>query len=238
MDTQGSVVAPSNVVINGQEFTPDEAQELIETGRKTHEYEQKWNVKLDNVWPKYGEVTTNYKTVEQERDQARQELSEFKAKQQQQVETPADVQAAREAAKKLGIVLDEDVKGKYVAKDELETWYTDRRAKEKADEEAVKSVLNEADKIAEEVKKSGSPVRFNKKAVLAYASAYGKTDLREAYDEMNADDLAPWKESQLAAKKGSSLRTLSGGNKKQPEDVRVTNDNVKELLHESLTAGK
>jgi hypothetical protein len=234
MDTQGTV--PSNIVINGQEYSPDEAQELIDTGRKTHEYESKWNVELDKVWPKYG-VSTNYKTVEQERNQARQELEDFKLKQQQQVETPADIQSAREAARKIGIVLDEDVKGKYVGKDELETWYTDRRAKEKADETAVKSVLEEADKIAEEVKKSGSPVRFNKKAVLAYASAYGKTDLREAYEEMNSDELIPWKEQQLASKKAGSLKTLGMSGKKNPEEVRMTNDNVRDALHEALTQG-
>lgn len=234
MDTTEGT-APSNIIINGQEFSPEEAQELIDTGRKTHEYETKWNVKLDTVWPKYGEVSTNYKTVEAERDTARKELEDFKAKQAAAVETPADITAAREAARKLGIVLDEDVKGKYVSKDDLETWYTDRRTKEKAEESAVKSVLDEADKISKEVKDSGSPVRFNKKAVLAYASAYNISDLRQAYEDMNADELAPWKAEQLASKKGSSLRTLSPGGKKAPADVKVNNDNVKELLHETLT---
>lgn len=238
MDTTGTI-APSNVVINGQEYTPEEAQDLIDTGRKTHEYETKWNVKLDSVWPKYGEVSTNYKTVEGERDQARQELNDFKAKQQRDIETPADIKSAQEAARKLGIVLDEDIKEKYIGRDELETWYTTRREKEKSEQNAIDSVLKEADKIAEEVKESGSPIPFKKKAVLAYASAYGFTDLKQAYEEMNSDELKPWREEQLASKKGHSLKTLTmGAGKKAPDEVRVTNDNVRDLLHESLTAGR
>lgn len=231
MDNNEGTIAPSNIVINGQEYSPEEAQDFIETGRKAREYEQKWNVKLDSVWPEYGKTRESLKSLEQERDAARAELDEFKAKQQAQVETPADVQAAKEAARKLGLVLNEDLgKEGYVKTTDLDEWY----AKKTQEQEAVKSVLAEADKLASEINATGVPVKFNKKAVLAYASAYGKTDLREAYEEMNAEELAPWKEAQLASKKGSSLRTLGTGGKKAPEDVRVTNDNVRDLLHETL----
>jgi hypothetical protein len=235
MDTTEGTIAPSNVIINGQEFSPDEAQELIETGRKTREYEQKYSTKLDSVWPEYGRLSQERSSWAQKEQDYQKKLSDFESKQARGVETPADVQAARDAARKLGIVLDEDVKGKYVSKDELDTWYTERRQKERADEDAVKSVLSEADKLAEEINKSNPPVKFNKKAVLAYASAYGKSDLRDAYEEMNADELAPWKEAQLAARKSPSLRTLGPGGKKEPGEVKVTNDNVRELLRETLT---
>lgn len=228
------VTAPSNVVINGIEYTPDEAQELIDTGRKTRDYESKYNTKLDTVWPDYTRLSQEKSAWSTEKQELQKEIEEFKAKQQAQVETPTDVRAAREAAKKLGIVLDEDAKG-FMTEEKMDTWYTARREKERAEEAGVKSVLAEADKIAEEVKESGSPIPFNKKAVLAYAGAYGMTDLRQAYEDMNSDQLAPWKEAQIASKKSSSLKTLSGGGKKSPEDVKVNNDNVKDLLHEALT---
>ena len=57
MDTQTEGtegLAPSKIVINGQEYDPTEAQELIDTGRKTREYEKQWNTKVDAVWPEYG----------------------------------------------------------------------------------------------------------------------------------------------------------------------------------------
>lgn len=230
--------APSNIVINGTEYTPEDAQTLIETGTKVRDLESKWNVKVDDVWPSYGKTREELKSTSAERDQLKQQIADFQAKQQAQVETPTDIKQAQEAARKLGIVLNDDLNGKYVSKDDLETWYTERRAKEKAEEEGVKSVLAEADKVAEEIKASGAPIPFKKKAVLAYASAYGITDLRQAYEDMNAEELAPWKEAQIAAKKGSSLKTLSSGGKKTPEEVRVTSDNSREMLREVLTKGE
>lgn len=235
MDTTEGT-APSNVInINGQEFTPEEAQELIETGRKARDYETQHNTKLDSIYPEYTRLTQERSSWATKEADYQKKLADLEAKQQKGIETPEDVKLAQEAARKLGIVLADDIKDKFIARDEFETLYTERRAKERQEEEAVKSVLSEADKIADEVKKSGAPVPFNKKAVLAYASAYGKTDLREAWEEMNAEELAPWKEAQIAARKGSSLKTLSGGGKKTPPDVRMTNDNVKDALHEALT---
>lgn len=228
--------APSNIVINGTEYTPDEAQELIETGRKTRDYESRYNTKLDSVWPEYTKLSQERSSWSQKEQEYQKTIDEFKAKQQAQVETPADIQAARQAAKKLGILLDED-SSKFLTEEKFEQLYVARREREKAEEEGVKSVLAEADKIAEEIKASGSPIPFKKKAVLAYASAYGISDLRQAYEDMNSEELAPWKDAQIASRKGASLKTLSGGGKKSPEEVRVTNDNVKDLLHETLTKG-
>jgi hypothetical protein len=236
MDSQGTV--PSNVIINGTEYSTDEAQELIETGRKTREYETQHNTKLDSIYPEYTRLTQERSGWATKEADYQKKLADFEAKQQKGVETPADVQQAREAARKLGIILDEDIKGKYLSKEELDSWYTSKRDEEKRNEQAVKTVLEEADRVAEEVKKSGSPVRFNKKAVLSYASAYGFTDLKAAYEDMYKEELTPWKEEQLSLHKGRSLKTLSVGSKKSPDDVRVTNDNVKELMHEALTGGK
>ena len=226
-------VAPSQIVINGQEYSPDEAQELIETGRKTREYETAHNTKLDSIYPEYTRLTQERSSWTTKEKEYQDKLAAYEAKKEADIETPADLKAVQEAARKAGIVLRDDVEGKYVSKDELETWYTDRRSKEKQEEDGIKAVMTEADRVAEEIKKSGAPVPFNKKAVLAYASAYQKSDLREAYEEMNADLLAPWKEAELARKK-PSLKTLSGGGKKEPGEVRVTNDNVKDLLRETL----
>lgn len=235
MDTEGT--APLNVInINGQEFSPEEAQELIETGRKAREYETSHNTKLDSIYPEYTRLTQERSSWTQKEADYQKKLAELESKQARGIETPQDVKEAQEAARKLGIVLQDDIKDKYIAKDELDTWYTERRTKEKQEEDAVKAVLSEADKLADEINKTDAPVKFNKKAVLAYASAYQINDLRKAYEEMNADILTPWKEAQLASKKGSSLKTLSTGGKKTPTEVRMTNDNVRDALHEALTA--
>jgi len=229
--------APLDVVnINGQDIPVSEAQELIETGRKTREYETKYNTKLDSVWPEYTKLSQERSSWNQKEQEYQRQINEFKSKQERGVETPADVQEARNAAKKLGIVLDEDIKDKFVSKDDLEKWYTGRREQERTEEAQVKAVYAEADRVADELKKINSPVPFNKKAVIAYAGAYGFTDLRAAYEDMFAEQLAPWKEAQLAAKKSPSLKTLQPGQKKAPEAPRVTSDNFKDMVRE--VAGK
>jgi predicted nucleic acid-binding Zn-ribbon protein len=231
MDDPQEVAAPSNIVINGEEIPLEEAQKLIETGRKTREYEQKWNTTLDTVWPEYGKTREHVKALETENAQAKAQLAEFQRKQTAGTDTQVDREKARAAAKELGFVLDDDIKDKFVARDELDKYLDEREQKR----EAVKAVLAEADKLAKEINEGEYPVKFNKKAVLAYANQYGIGDLRKAWEDMNEDILTPWKEEQIASKKGKSLSTLkSSGIRKEPGEVKVTDDNVKESLKEAL----
>lgn len=231
MDATDGTIAPSNIVINGKEYSSEEAQELIETGRKTHDYETKYNTKFENIWPDYTRLSQEKSQWQTEKQKYESQIAEFEKKQTQGVETPEDIKKAKEAARNLGLVLSEDLSSQgYIKKDELDEYFN----KKIQEQESVKSVLAEADRLKDEIDKSDAPVKFKKKAVLAYAGAYGISDLRQAYEEMNSDILGPWKEAQIASKKSQSLKTLATGGKKSPTDVRVTNDNVKELLHEAL----
>ena len=110
MDDQSQgTTALSQVVINGVEYAPDEAQRLVELGSKTREYEQKWNTSLDKVWPEYGKLSQERTQWQNEKQKYESQIAQFQQKQSQGVETPSDVVQARAAAKKLGIVLDEDL---------------------------------------------------------------------------------------------------------------------------------
>jgi len=239
MDTDGTI-APSQVVINGVEYSPEDAQQFIELGKKTREYEQKWNTSLDKVWPEYGRLTQERTQWQTEKQKYEQQLSDFQAKQRQGVETPSDVVQAREAAKKLGIVLDEDLKsGNYVRRDDLDKWYEERRTKEQEQERAVKVILEQADQLSKEIDGSDGRPKFNKKSVLAYASQYGISDLKQAYEDMFSDEVKAWKDAQVAANQKPGLKTLKQtSGKKEPEHVKVDNDNVNELLKETLWGNK
>lgn len=236
MDNQGTVDVPSNISINGREFSIDEAQQLIDLGNKTREAEQKWNTSLDRVWPEYGRLSQEKNQWQTEKQKYEQQLAQFQQKQNAGVETSTDVAQARKAAKALGLVLDEDLQsGGFIKKDDLESWYTERRTKERDQEQAIEAINKEADKLASEINSSDAPAKFNKKAVLAYAAAYGHTDLRKAYEEMNEDVLKPWKEAQIESAKKPGLKTLKPSGQKQPEEKRPKNDDEwKALLRETL----
>ena len=237
MDTNdlfgGSAVAPSNININGMEYSPDEAQSLIELGNKTRELEKQWNTPVDKVWPAYGESRNQLKSMETELAQARAEVAQFQAKQQQGVETPTDVTQAREAARKLGIPLNEDLEKSYVKREELDKYF----AQKEQEREAVNQILDNANKLSKEIDGSDGRPKFNKKAVIAYANAYGHSDLTTAYEEMNEEQLKPWKDAQLAKNKSTGLKTLKpSGVKHEPTNsIPKGDDEFKALLRETLS---
>lgn len=233
MNTEGTIEAPSNIVINGQEYAPEDAQSLIELGSKTRDLEKQWNTPVDKVWPAYGESRNQLKSMEMELSKARAEVAQFQAKQQQGVETPADVTQAREAARKLGLTLNEDLeKGGYVKKEQLDEYFTQKEQ----ERQSLQQLLDNADKLAKEIDGTDGRPKFNKKAVIAYANAYNYTDLMSAYEDMHSEQLKPWKETQLAKNKSAGLKTLKpSGVKHEPGEVRPKNDDeFKAQLRETM----
>lgn len=235
MNPNDNSEAPLKVTINGQEYDPTEAQALIETGQKTREYEKQWNTSLDKVWPEFGRKSEQVKTYETQLQEAQRKIQEYETKKANDVETPQDTREAQEAARKLGIVLKDDVeKAGYVKKDDLESWFEEKYTTKKQQDQAVEAVLHEADKLAGEIDgKDGRP-KFNKRAVMAYASAYNKASLMEAYEEMNEESLAPWKDAQIKAQQAKSLKTLKPGGAKEPTEKRVNSSNFGEALSEAM----
>src|SRR5258706_2662187 len=122
IEDQGTVI-PSTVSINGQEYDVSDAQRFIDLGKKTSEAEQRYNTTLDTVWPEYGKLNQTKKQLEQELQDAKTQLQEFQAKQEKGIETPVDLTEAREAARKLGLTLKEDLDKKgYIRKNDLDNY--------------------------------------------------------------------------------------------------------------------
>jgi len=222
---------PSTVSINGVDYDPTEVQSLIDLGTKTRDLEKQWDTPIDKVWPAYGETTTKLKQTESERDAARQEIADFKAKQATGIETPQDVNEAKEAARKLGITLNEDIaKQGYIKKDDLPQLFQTFAQ----EQEAVKQVIDTANGLEKEIDGTDGRPAFNKKIVLAYASAYNISDLKEAYEDMNKPQLDAWKQAKVDAEKKGGLKTLGAGGIKSPREIKVTDDNVNDLMREKL----
>ena len=232
------IEAPSKVVINGVEYDPNEAQNLIETGRKTKEYETKYNTSFDKVWPEYNTVSQEKARLAKELEQAKTTLASFEQKKDAGVETQTDVAQARAAAKKLGIILDEDIKDKFISKDDFDKVLEERLTKREQEKAQIKQVLDQADSLEKEIDGSDGRPKFNKKIVLAYANAYGHSDLKAAYEDMHKETLDAWKATQIDSKKSRGLKTFSsGGGKKEPTSPKIDDSNVKGALSEALWGG-
>lgn len=223
--------APSNIVINGQEYSPEDAQSLIELGNRTRENEQKWNTSLDKVWPEYGRLSTERANWEKEKANYESQLAQFQQKKDAGTETTVDVQQAKEAARKLGLILNEDLdKAGYIKKDDLDKYLSERDRKVAE----VKAINEEADKYEKEINGEDGRPKFNKKMVLAWAHSYGIPNLMDAYKDMHKDELTVWEQSQIEAKKGASLKTLKPSGKKEFKETKVDDNNVKQALHEAM----
>jgi hypothetical protein len=229
-------LAPSKVTINGQEYDETEIQSNLEFAKQVRESEQKYNTTFDKVWPEYGRTQQTVKQLQTELQAAKAQIESFQSKQEQGTETIQDEKLAREAARKLGLTFQEDLeKSGYIKKDQVPELVKSILNENKA----VESILREAEKLEGEINGSDGRPKFNKKAVLAYANAYGKNDLMEVYEEMHEDTLKTWKQAQVDLKRQPGLKTLKGtpGNK-EPKKVNVTDDNVKDLLKERLWGGQ
>lgn len=233
MEENNSGTAPSQVItINGQDFDVNEASELLEVGRQTRELEQKYNTKLDRVWPDYGQKSQRLSQVEAELAQARQELESFKTKKEQGTETPADIKDAKEAARKLGIVLNEDLeKGEFIKKSDLENYLNEREQQARTRQQ----VLDRAKQLETEIDGTDGRPKFRQKQVIAYAAQF-KMSLEDAYEDMYKDELEAWKKEQIEANKKKGLKTLtSGGGSKEPGRPKINRDNLGASISEALS---
>lgn len=236
VETGQQEAVQEKVVINGQEYDVSQASELIGLGQKTREYEQRWNTSLDKVWPEYGRTTQTLKSIQEENARLKSQLHNSQSRIDAGIGTQEDVMKAQEAARKLGLVLNEDLSTQgYIKKSDLES-YLENREKEK---DAVNQVLQTADKLEKEIDGTDGRPRFNKKHVLAYASAYGIPDLQQAYNEMHDEAIKSWQASKIEAKKPAALRTLKGGvGSKAPAPIALNDNNVNDALKEALWGTK
>lgn len=229
-----SDLAPEKIIINGQEFSPEDATQLIELGNKYKKIESDLNTSLDKVYPEYTRASQQLKEKEKllaERDAELEALRQSREK-EKALETPEDVKKIREAARQVGLADTDYLKEQgYMTKDEVKA-YLDEQEKLK---QAAQGVMDQANALAKEIDGSDGRVKFNPKAVMAYAYVNGKNDLREAYEEMNAEDNVAWKQKQLEeAERAKGLTTLKAGGKKEPQRTKITNDNLGQALGEWL----
>jgi hypothetical protein len=204
------------IKIGEAEYDPKEVESYIEKGKKVDEYTKKYNTDFDKAWSSYGKTTQENKALKEELEQVK---SQAQARQEVQTGdlTEAQIQQAREQAKKIGIVTQGD----------LDTWYTSRRAAEK--------LLEDCNALQEEVNGEDGRPKFTTEEMLQHMQETGIKNPMKAYKDKYETELDNWKQSELNKEKGSSLPTLNtGGGAKQPKSIPVTKENIGQLVREQL----
>lgn len=231
-DQDGANGAPEKLVINGVEWDPAEATELLGKGKLAREYEQRWNSPIDSLASAYGKSQSELVAERTKVQEYEKQLQQYQAKKEAGIETTVDTEKARETARKLGFVLREDIeKDGYIKAEDF-----DKKFEEKLTQrEEVNRILSDANRLEKEIDGTDGRPSFNKKIVLAYANTYGHTDLQKAYEEMHEGQLKSWQEKQIAEKKNPSLKTFKTiGGVKNPNRPKITDANLGEALKEVM----
>jgi hypothetical protein len=212
------------IKLGEEEYSQDELQTLVKLGKIGKEAEEKFNTSLDKVWPDYSRKSNQLKEYESELTELRKLKEEKEALPQDEQQA---IEEARKAAKKLGIVLEDDLKNQVVTKEDFRQFYIQERAAER--------LLEEADKLEKEINgKDGRP-KFNKMEILEYMKDTGHKNLMDAYEAKYKSETDEWRANQILKAKGRGIMTQEGmGEDKKPSDVKITSQNLDEMMKEAL----
>lgn len=216
---------PQKIKLGDQEYDPKELEELVGLGKLGKEVEEKYNTKLDKVYPEFTKATQKVKELEPKVA----ELETIKAQMatQQQNQGGLTQEQITQAREQLYQILG----GKPMTDNELKTWYTQQRA----EETNVIKLLSDVDNLVADVKANGKP-EVDKKELLEWMNENGVGNPVQAYKLMKEEEIDTWKMNKINSGKKQGLFTMSsstaGG--KEPSQVKPSLQNLNDLVSEAL----
>lgn len=196
------------VKVGDKEYTQEELSRVVGLGELGVELEEKWNTKIDRLYPEFTKAT-------QEREELRTKVEEYEAK------------PIAPAATSLGELTEEDkvtarkqltelLGGEPLTKEQAANLYQSQRAGE--------SMLEETQKVVGEVKEKYG-IETTVEDVLNYMSQpTNAKDPNKAVKDMFEPQIDTWKEQQFAKIKSNGIQTIEGSSAggKQPEAPKLS----------------
>lgn len=201
------------IKVGDEEYTQEELNRLVGLGKIGVEAEEKYNTKIDKVWPEFSKSRNEVKDL-QEKVEALEKGNTAPIMEGDD----AQVSEALEAAKRLGLM----------TKDQFDELYAQRRAAEK--------LLDQTSGLEKEYNGADGRPKFDQKEVLQFMAENGINDPELAYKVRYEKELDEWKEKRLTGAKKSNIvtSTNAGATSKAPEQVKPNRDNIQALIEESL----
>lgn len=212
---------PEKVKIGEDEYTQDELNSLVALGKIGKEAEEKYDTKIDKVWPDYTKKSQLLKELE-EKERVREEENkaavEKKADEGEELTPQEQRERAISQANELGLV----------TKDSFKEFYRQQRDGER--------LLEECTGLEKELDgKDGRPA-FSTKEVLDHMASTGIRDPNRAYKDKHEEQLDRWKEEKISGSKREGLVSegSSATGSKEPAKVDINRGNLDKLISESL----
>jgi hypothetical protein len=225
-EQQENETALEKIKLGDIEYDPKELQELVEKGKFTKELNDKFNTKVENVWPEFQKKTNELKAAKEELESAKAKLQEQAASNANNPEfTEEQRKTAREQLKGLGAITQDQFDKLFEEK--FTQFYQNTRGGEQ--------ILDSVNKYAKDIDGSDGRPKFDQSEILEYMKSTGINDPQLAYKIKYEKQLDAWKEEQLSKNKGTGFTTqASSGISKSPKEVIPDKSNLQSLIAESL----
>jgi hypothetical protein len=209
---------PEKIKIGESEYSQAELERLVGLGKIGAEAEDKYKTRIDRVWPEYTKATQKIQDLETKLAERKTQEIETKIEKKEELSQEEMREMARKQAKELGLVLSEDFDSEYIK----------RRSAER--------LLEDVQKIVKEAETLGKP-KTSVDAVLQHMQETGMKSPDKAYKDMYETELDAWKLEQSKKVKPNGISTIEGTSAggKQPAPVKVTKDNLAQLVSEVLS---
>lgn len=210
----------SSLKIGDKEYTQDELNQLVGLGEMARELEGKWNTKIDRLYPEFTKKSqrlSEYEQREQELEREKERDALKKAQKGEDLLPEEQAKLVRQELKKHGVVLADEI-DEYIAR-----------------HTAVRDLIKQVDEVVANTKQDGKPLT-TKEELLAFMDDNGVKNPELAYKLKFEKELRDWEEKQLSKLKQPGLVTeeTSTAGSKEPAPVKVTKENVSELLKQAL----
>lgn len=208
-DTPVIVPEPAKIKIGEEEFDLEQAQRLVSLGKIGLEAEEKYNTRLDRVWPEFTKTKNEMKELH----------NQMQVRAEPQADPNDEMEKAKAVLKNLGFMTKEE------AQSLTQTQYRQYREAEKVLEstQALEAKYNGTD---------GRP-KANAEDLLMYMQETGIRNPEVAYKIKYEDELDSWRSKQIKKKPGLTTETAVQADK-QPSDVRPNPDNLLSMISEAL----
>jgi len=214
--------APEPIKLGDKTYSQEELNHLVELGSRAGEIE-KTHGPLDKVVSEFGRRA-------EEVGKYRKEIDELKKK--YEAPQPQSGELTEEQRLMARVQLEKLIGGKPLTAEELNTqldqWYTTRRSAEK--------LLEKCDDYQKEISGEDGRPKFVTEQILNHMQETGIRDPLKAYKDKFEPELEKWKSGELNKSKATGFVTQepTGLTPKQPRDVKVTKENLSQLVSEAI----
>jgi len=204
------------IKVGEEEFSQEELSKIVGLGKIGLEAEEKFNTKLDRVYPEYTKKTQRVAELEKENESLR--ASQVKPE-------PTNPEWNEESKAQAKKALHDLFGDELMTKKEAQEFYANQRAATQLLED-VEVVINEANAIGKPKTSVGD--------LLQHMDETGIKNPEKAYKDMFEDEIDKWKFEQAKKLKPAPFQTQteSSAGAKEPSEVHPTNENLKALLRE------